>query len=239
MMESSVEAKSRQRFQLGVLNAKQPDYASERDDTLLSYMAGQHEDFALAEGACAEFYKRHYQFIVAFFRGRRWETEEQPVEEFVDVGFQKAWQYAGRFRCPSNLSAEQVRRKVRSWLLTISKRVFLDILREIPEEDIVPLDETMLGSDTDESVVPLSLIDQKREPDIPVVAPKRKTLVRKFLEETDRRTRAIVMAIGDHSKFPPEVTEAICKEFSIRKDCLGTYRMRAKEALKNYINQNE
>ncbi len=241
-MESHDEAN----YQTETLTRRQSDCEAERDDTLLFYMAGRDEDLTLAEEACAEFYRRHYQFVVAFCRGRRWETEEQPAEEFVDVAFQKAWQHAERFRCPSNLSQEQVRRKVRAWLLQIAKRTFLDILRGILEADIVPLDEVLVGSEEDEYVSPSALTVEKSGREVPRVTPRRKTLVLRFLEETDRRTRAILVAVGDHwspsskrSEFPPEVTEALCAEFSIGKDSLRTYRRRALETLKNYIEQNE
>lgn len=104
----------------------------------------------------------------------------------------------------------------------------------------------LVGSDSKKYVSPASLTVGQSEPDIPRVTPRRKTLVLKFLEQSDRRTRAILMAIGDHwsriskqSEFPREVTEALCAEFSIGKDSLRTYRRRALDALKKYIEQNE
>lgn len=245
-MESRVEATHRQTFQPEILTRKQPDYSSEKDDTLLFYMGCRDGDLSVAEEACAEFYRRHYGFIMAFCRDRRWETEEHPVEEFVDAIFQKAWKYGARFNCDSLLNSDQTRRKVRAWLLTISKHTFIDILRGEPDGENIPLDDAVHNAGTDKEIVPPLLMVQESAPEIPRVNPRRKTLVGEFLEKTDLRTKAILIAIGDHwspsskqSEFPKEVTEALCKEFSIGKDSLRTYRRRALEALKNHINQNE
>ncbi len=246
-MESRVETKSRQGFQPVFLTGKQPDYTSERDDTLLYYMGCQDDDLVVAEDACAEFYRRHYQFIVAFCRGRRWETEEHPVEEFTDAIFQKAWRYAARFKCDPGLTSENIRRKVRAWLLTISKHTLIDILRGKPTDEIIPLDDAVASPGSDDEIAPQSLISEQLGWDVLTTAtPRRKTLVLKFLEQTDRRTRAILSAIGDHwspsskqCEFPLEVKEALCNEFSIGKDSLRTYCRRALESLKNYIKQNE
>src|SRR5580698_5783447 len=84
MMELNVSTESTRRFQPVSLTRKLPDFSSEKDDSLVLFMALKDEDLEIANGACAEFYKRHFSFLVAFGRGRRWEKNNQPIEGFVD-----------------------------------------------------------------------------------------------------------------------------------------------------------
>ena len=165
----------------------------------------------------------------------------------MDAIFQKAWKSAARFRCGSGFTSDRVRRKVRAWLLAISKHTLIDILRGVPADEVIPLDEAILCLGTDDETVPGNLVSEQSVSDVlATTTPRRKTLVLKFLQQTDRRTRAILSAMGDHwspsseqCEFPPEVKDALCNEFSIGKDSLRTYCRRALEALKNYIKQNE
>jgi DNA-directed RNA polymerase specialized sigma24 family protein len=184
--------------------AKLPDFPSEKDDSLVLYMALKDEDLEIAEGACAEFYKRHYSFLVAFGRGRRWETTNQPIETFVDQVFQKAWHKAARFRCPASLSIEKSRRKVRAWLLKILKNLFLNIYAE-QDGNIISLDELLLDSEDEGKPIPQELtISDQHEQKLPVVSSPIRTLVLKFIDQTDERTRAILYAAdGPRLVFGP------------------------------------
>jgi len=222
-----------------------PDFAAERDDGLVLFMAMQDEDREFAELACAELYRRHQQFLLAFCMQRRWETETSPSDELVDLTFLKAWNSAHSFKCRNGLDWEQSRRKVRNWLLKILNRTFIDAYRQDGHLEMISFAEILPGDDPDEEKLPANLIQCATDGCVSV-SPRRKNLVLKFMEQADPRTRTLLTTIGEYwspisrkSEIPQEVQDSLCHELGLLKNSLRVYCHRALEALENYIRKNE
>jgi RNA polymerase sigma factor (sigma-70 family) len=201
-----------------------PDLSRDADDDLLVLMTRKKDDPAGACEAWAELYRRHSTYLFgvclkAF--GKTLKTADRVSDLVTDV-FNRVYEHAESFK-PSGLNdREAMRKRVRAWLGTIARRLFLDHLR--PNEALPR--ECQLDQNHWLNIPKAQAADESDNPLIAVV----KAAMEKVLTEREREVLSVTLhwydASSDHQRLPNEVAADLAKRLGTTPENLRKIRER-------------
>jgi RNA polymerase sigma-70 factor, ECF subfamily len=200
-----------------------PDLSADPDDDLLVFMTWKQDDPAVACEAWAEFYRRHapYLFGVCYKAfGKTLKTRHRVSDLVTDV-FKRVYEHAESFK-PSGLKCrEAMRKRVRAWLGTIARRMFLD---RLPPKDAPP--ECQLDQDHWQNIAQPEAGEESGGPLIAVV----KAAMEKLTEREREVLRVTVHwydPSSDYQRLPNEVAAELAKRLGTTPENLRKIRERA------------
>lgn len=211
----------------GQLGAKVED----DDFSLILRMADKDSDWAGAEAALVVFFNRHHRLLKGFAEKNNYRSLGFDPENFVLQTFHKAFEKAGTFDAPADLSPEHLQGKVRSWLFEIAKNQFLmEFRRGLNKSEETRDPELMLPPDEDEL-----------EEDKGVLTGKA-AAVRTFLDgipEGDRQMLETSMNFYDYKArkvvIPEDILKGLARALATTPEGIKQKRKRLLQKLKEYL----
>lgn len=199
--------------------------SDETDDDLVVYMTWKQDDPAVACEAWAEFYRRHvtYLFGVCYKAfGNTLKSRDRITDLVTDV-FKRVYEHADSFK-PSGLTdRDAMRKRVRAWLGTIARRVFLDGL---PPENAPPA-ESQLEQDRWQNIAEPEGVNKPESKLIAVV----KNAMQKCLTEREREVLRVTLHWYDpgseHQRLPNDVAAELAKRLGTTPENLRKIRERS------------
>jgi RNA polymerase sigma factor (sigma-70 family) len=202
-----------------------PDLSGDPDDDLLVFMTWKQDDPPVAREAWAELYRRHAPYIFgvcykAF--GKTLKTRDRVSDLVTDV-FKRSYERAESFR-PSGLKdPDAMRKRVRAWLGTIARRLFLD---RLPPKD-APLAECQLDQHHWQDIAQPETAGDSGCPVAAVV----KAAMQKVLTEREREVLLVTLQwydpSSDHQRLPNDVAAELAKRLGTTPENLRKMRERA------------
>jgi RNA polymerase sigma factor (sigma-70 family) len=202
-----------------------PDLSGDPDDDLLVFMTWKQDDPAVAREAWAELYRRHAPYLFgvcckAFLKTLK--TRDRVSDLVTDV-FKRVYERAESFK-PSGLKdAEAMRKRIRAWLGTIARRMFLD---RLPPKD-APAAECQLEQDHWQDI---AQPESTEESGCRVTAAV-KAAPQKVLTEREREVLGVTLhwydPSSDHQRMPNEVAAELAKRLGTTPENLRKIRERA------------
>lgn len=232
--------------------------AEDDDLSLILRMADKDSDWAGAEAALVIFFNRHHRLLKGFAERNNYRSLGFDPENFVLQTFHKAFERAGTFDAPADLSPEQFQRKVRSWLFEIAKNEFLMEFRKglnkseetrdpsflLPPEplDQEETDEGKLAADDNQAPLPpTQMPDFGVDEEEPVLTGKA-AAVRTFLEglpEGDRQMLETSMNFYDYKAkkavIPKDILRGLANALATTPEGIKQKRKRLLQKLKEYL----
>lgn len=202
-----------------------PDLSDETDDDLVVYMTWKQDDPAVACEAWAEFYRRHvgYLFGVCYKAfGKTLKTKDRITDLVTDV-FKRVYEHADSFKLSGLTDRDAMRKRVRAWLGTIARRVFLDGL---PPENAPPA-ECQLEQDHWQNIAQPDGVDKPDSELIAVV----KNAMQKCLTEREQEVLRVTLHWYDpgseHQRLPNDVAAELARRLGTTPENLRKIRERA------------
>ncbi len=204
----------------------------EEDDlSLILRMADKTSDWEGAEAALVIFFNRHHRLLKGFAEKNNYRSLGFDPENFVLQTFHKAFEKAGTFDAPADLSPEQLQRKVRSWLFKIAKNEFLMEFRKgLNKSEEMRDPELMLPPDEDELEEEKGGLTGKA------------ASVRMFLDgltEGDRQLLETSMNFYDYKArkvvIPEDILKGLANALATTPEGIKQKRKRLLQKLKEYL----
>jgi RNA polymerase sigma-70 factor, ECF subfamily len=209
-----------------------PDLSGETDDDLLVFITWKQDDPAVACEAWAEFYRRHVDYLFgvcckAF--GKTLKTRDR-VSDLVTDTFKRVYEHAESFK-PSGLKdPDAMRKRVRAWLGTTARRIFLDSL---PPKDTAPA-ECQIERDHWQNIP---------QPGAPNTDYKSVAAVKAAMQKvlTDREHEVLRVTLHwyhpdcEHQRLPNEVAAELAKRLGTTPENLRKIRERAMAKIKEEV----
>ena len=205
--------------------------AKAEDDnlSLILRMADKESDRASAESALATFFARHHPLLKGFAERNKFQSLGFDPEDYVLRTFQKAYERAGTFDAPANLSVEGLEKKIRSWIFEIAKNEFLMELRK-------GLNQSEETADPDE-LQPPNPEDMEENP-----LSAKAAAVRTFLErlpDDDRQLLETSMNFYDYKAkkvvIPQDILRGLAHAIGTTPEGLKQRRKRLFQKLKEHM----
>jgi RNA polymerase sigma factor (sigma-70 family) len=210
-----------------------PDLSAETDDDLLVYITWKQDDPAVACEAWAEFYRRHvnYLFGVCYQSFGNTLKSRDRVADLVTDTFKRVYEHADSFKPSGIKDPEAMRKRVRAWLGTIARRLFLD---RLPATDDRPA-ECQLEQDHWQNIAQPEAPDDSDNPLIAAV----KMAFQKVLTQREQEVMRVTLhwydPSSDHQRLPNEVAAELAKHLGTTPENLRKIRERALAKLKDEI----
>ncbi|SRR5579875_170834 len=202
-----------------------PDLSGDPDDDLLVFMTWKKDDPTVACEAWAEFYRRHAPYLFgvcckAF--GKTLKTWDRVSDLVTDV-FKRVYEHAESFK-PSGLKdPEAMRKRVRAWLGTIARRMFLD---RLPPKD-APQAECQLDQNHWQNIAQPEAAEESGSSLIAVV----RAAMQKVLTEREQEVLRVTLhwydPSSDYQRLPNEVAAELAKRLGTTPENLRKIRERA------------
>jgi DNA-directed RNA polymerase specialized sigma24 family protein len=232
--------------------------AEDDDVSLILRMADKDSDWAGAEAALVIFFDRHHRLLKGFAEKNNYRSLGFDPENFVLQTFHKAFEKAGTFDAPADLSPEQLQRKVRSWLFEIAKNEFLMEFRKglnkseetrdpsllLPPEPL-DQDETDAGKPTlneNQAQSPLTQMPHFGEDGEEPVLTGKAAAVRTFLDglpEGDSQLLVTSMNFYDYKAkrvvIPKDILQGLANALATTPEGIKQKRKRLLQKLKEYL----
>jgi len=202
------------------------------DDVLLTLMAARKEDWAAAKNAWEVFYLRHVRFVshVAERHYSRHLGGETVPDLVVDT-FRRVFERATTFRLGSSeIDADGISRRVRSWMGTIIRNAAMDLLRERKAQHDPRI--RFVGGDPSSARQPGKF--KKSRMTIAVN--------RAFKQLTEREREVLRVTFywydGDRKPLPKEVVRDVCSYLDITPTNLRKIREHAIARVKRLVRED-
>jgi RNA polymerase sigma factor (sigma-70 family) len=207
--------------------------SAETDDDLLVFITWKKDDPETACEAWAEFYRRHVDYLFGVCYKAFWKTlkSRDRVSDLVTDTFKRVYEHADSFKPSGVKDAEAMRKRVRAWLGTIARRLFLD---RLPPTDNQPA-ECQLEQDHWQNIPQPEAAEESDSELITVV----KTAYQKVLTEREQEVIRVTLhwydPSSDHQRLPNEVAAELAKHLGTTPENLRKIRERALAKLKEEI----
>jgi RNA polymerase sigma factor (sigma-70 family) len=210
-----------------------PDLSAESDDDLLVFITWKNDDPAAACEAWAELYRRHvnYLFGVCYIAFGKTLKSRDRVADLVTDTFKRVYEHADSFKPSGVKDTDAMRKRVRAWLGTIARRLFLD---RLPATDNQPA-ECQLELDHWQNIAQLDAPDDCDSPLIAAV----KIAFQKVLTQREQEVLRVTLhwydPNSDHQRLPNEVAAELAKHLGTTPENLRKIRERALAKLKDEV----
>jgi len=211
----------------------------ESDDGLLKLMARRGEDGTWADAAFCEFYSRHSPYLWTVCKNvcERLHGEAWHEDIWQDT-FARAYEKAGEFALPADVSPERATRLVRGWLGTIATNLLRGLLRN--HECEYSQDEEGWERILDT----VGNTPENEESDLPRAQEERKVIdaALEILSEREqlvlRRTFQYYRIRKEFQRLPNKVVQELADQLATTPENLRKIRERALTKVKDYVNQH-
>jgi RNA polymerase sigma factor (sigma-70 family) len=214
------------------------NFSAENDEDLLTYMSMGEDDPLGAEEAFAEFYHRHVGYVYHIcknFFGNRLGTEED-AKDLVQGIFLRVFEKAGTYK-PGVSHQKDPARRVRAWMGTIAKRIFLsqvedsqmqpDLLEDLDEKDLT------------------SVFQPEPDCDGSLPSPRIQRLIQVLAQLPERevdvlRVWAMYYKPGEkHQRLPDEVSQRLAEKWNTTPENIRQIRKRACDQIREIMKGSE
>jgi RNA polymerase sigma factor (sigma-70 family) len=207
--------------------------SDETDADLLCWMSMRSEDPAQAEGAWAEFYERHVDYLygVCSTRLKRCGLREDDIMDLVQATFLKVFEKAGAFQPPpERRGPDDDRAWVRCWLGKIAHNLLMDSFRRSPK--LVLVENKKLDIEKP--------VEEERRPPSP-----RLNLIREALRTLTPREREVMLVSyafyepGKQLTIPEDDLKRLAADYGTTSVNLRQIRSRAMNKIKEFLGNQE
>jgi len=99
---------------------------ADSDADLVTWMTLRDDDQELAFRACELLYRRHSPLLLGWCEQKMGNIFGDAADDFVNATFNKAFDRAETFHCPTDASPEEKTKRVRGWLFRILENLVKD-----------------------------------------------------------------------------------------------------------------
>jgi len=208
-------------------------FSSDTDEDLLFYIALKEDDPENAQLAWAEFFERHWRYLLGVCRkSYGLALGDLGVEDLVKDAFIRVYQKAATFN-PAPNGATNQRRRVRAWLGKIANRLFLVSWRQ--ERRVISIDELIA-----DGIEPA--IQERSDPKVDASNPQLELVCLALTTLTEREREVLVASYawydssqGCH-RMPDSELAVLAAKYQTTTVNIRKIRSRAKEKVEEYIN---
>ena len=205
------------------------------DIDLLLRMTRKDTNRADAETALAAFFQRYQMILICFAEKQSFRALGWCPEDFVLRTFEKAYEKAGSFKVPSDISPQDLHLKIKGWLFQIAKNEFFMEFRKPKRKQEAPTE-----NEIEKELAPLP--EKKTERFSFQEFHDKKAAVRTFLEklpDADRELLEVSMSFYDFAEgrtlIPEDILEGLAESMRTTPECIKTKRGRLLHKLEDYL----
>jgi RNA polymerase sigma factor (sigma-70 family) len=220
-------------------------FGNDSDYDLLGYMAMKDDDPASAQAAWEEFYCRHIGYIYgALEKAHGKYLDNGSLQDLAEETLMRVYERADKFNENPDVTESTIQcRHVRGWMAKIAQNIYTDELRKqggfriIRPEDEIEWEQISFEVFCDAKIQDENFDELKK---------LKLQWIREAFQNLNEKEQYVLLVAADyekpsqqHQRLPNKISQELAQALNTTSDGVRQIRKRAKDAIKNYVQQKE